>query len=48
MDDQAKHYADKLAYEIDSWDLKVAIESVANKRAFVRMTLISSAKLHFK
>lgn len=27
MDDQAKHYADKLAYEIDSWDLKVAIES---------------------
>lgn len=27
MDDQLKHYADKLAYEIDSWDLKVALES---------------------
>jgi rhodanese-related sulfurtransferase len=23
-DDQVKHYADKLAYEIDSWDLQVA------------------------
>lgn len=27
MNDQLKHYADKLAYEIDSWDLKVALES---------------------
>lgn len=27
MDDQLKHYSDKLAYEIDSWDLKVALES---------------------
>jgi rhodanese-related sulfurtransferase len=27
MNDQIKHYSDKLAYEIDSWDLKVAIES---------------------
>ena len=27
MNDQMKHYADKLAYEIDSWDLKVAIEA---------------------
>lgn len=27
VDDQARHYADKLAYETDSWDLKVAIES---------------------
>lgn len=26
MNDQLKHYADKLAYEIDSWDLKVALE----------------------
>lgn len=25
--DQLRHYADKLAYEIDSWDLKVALES---------------------
>lgn len=25
--DQLRHYSDKLAYEIDSWDLKVAIES---------------------
>jgi rhodanese-related sulfurtransferase len=24
--DQLRHYSDKLAYEIDSWDLKVAIE----------------------
>lgn len=27
MDNQLKHYTDKLAYEIDSWDLKVALES---------------------
>jgi rhodanese-related sulfurtransferase len=26
MDEQARHYSDKLAYEIDSWDLKVALE----------------------
>ena len=26
MEEQLKHYADKLAYEIDSWDLKVALE----------------------
>jgi rhodanese-related sulfurtransferase len=26
MNLQARHYADKLAYEIDSWDLKVALE----------------------
>ncbi len=26
MEDQLRHYADKLAYEIDSWDLKVALE----------------------
>lgn len=25
--DQRKHYADKLAYEIDSWDLKQALEN---------------------
>ena len=24
---QLRHYADKLAYEIDSWDLKVALEN---------------------
>lgn len=27
MDDHIKHYSDKLAYEIDSWDLSVGIES---------------------
>ncbi|MDD3518740.1 MAG: rhodanese-like domain-containing protein [Chromatiales bacterium] len=27
MDAQLKHYADKLAYEIDAWDLKVALEA---------------------
>lgn len=27
MNDQIKHYSDKLAYEIDSWDLKVALEN---------------------
>lgn len=27
MDDRLKYYADKLAYEIDSWDLKVALEA---------------------
>ena len=27
MDGQLKHYSDKLAYEIDSWDLKVALEA---------------------
>lgn len=26
MDEQLRHYSDKLAYEIDSWDLKVALE----------------------
>ena len=26
MEEQIKHYTDKLAYEIDSWDLKVALE----------------------
>jgi rhodanese-related sulfurtransferase len=25
--DQRQHYADKLAFEIDSWDLKVALEA---------------------
>ena len=32
MDDQLRHYTDKLAYEIDSWDLKVALD---NKEAVV-------------
>lgn len=27
MNDPIKHYSDKLAYEIDSWDLKVALEN---------------------
>jgi rhodanese-related sulfurtransferase len=27
MSDQQKHYADKLAYEIDSWDLNAAREN---------------------
>lgn len=27
MEHQLKHYTDKLAYEIDSWDLKVALEA---------------------
>ncbi len=26
-EDQLRHYSDKLAYETDSWDLKVALES---------------------
>lgn len=26
MDTQVKHYEDKLAFEIDSWDLKAALE----------------------
>ena len=26
MDEQLRHYSSKLAYEIDSWDLKVALE----------------------
>lgn len=30
MEDQLKHYADKLLYEIDSWDLSVARESGEN------------------
>jgi len=30
MNDQLKHYADKLAYEIDSWDLKVAMDAGDN------------------
>lgn len=27
MDDQIRHYADKLEYEIDSWDLSVALDA---------------------
>lgn len=27
MQDQLKHYEDKLAFETDSWDLKVALEA---------------------
>jgi len=27
MHDPLKHYADKLAYEIDSWDLRVALDA---------------------
>ena len=27
MDGQLKHYSDKLAYEIDSWDLNAALEA---------------------
>lgn len=27
MNEQLRHYSAKLAYEIDSWDLKVALES---------------------
>jgi rhodanese-related sulfurtransferase len=30
MNDQLKFYADKLAYEIDSWDLNVALQSGEN------------------
>jgi rhodanese-related sulfurtransferase len=30
MEEQLKHYADKLAYEIDSWDLMLALESGEN------------------
>ena len=30
MDEQIKHYSDKLAYETDSWDLKVALEAGDN------------------
>lgn len=29
-DDQLRHYSNKLAYEIDSWDLKVALENGDN------------------
>jgi rhodanese-related sulfurtransferase len=28
--DQLRHYSNKLAYEIDSWDLKVALENGEN------------------
>lgn len=27
MEEQLRHYADKLAYETDSWDLKMALEA---------------------
>jgi len=30
MGDQIKHYSDKLAFETDSWDLKVAVEAGEN------------------
>lgn len=30
MEEQLQHYIDKLAYETDSWDLKVALEAGEN------------------
>ena len=30
MNEQIKHYSDKLAHETDSWDLKVALEAGEN------------------
>lgn len=30
MEEQLKHYSDKLAFETDSWDLKVALDSGEN------------------
>ncbi len=33
MDEQLKHYADKLAYEIDSWDLQAAV--IAGERVVI-------------
>lgn len=30
MEAQIKHYSEKLAYEVDSWDLKVALEEKTN------------------
>ena len=30
MDELVRHYSDKLAYETDSWDLKVALEAGEN------------------
>jgi rhodanese-related sulfurtransferase len=30
MNDQLKHYADKLAYEIDAWDLQLALDAGEN------------------
>jgi rhodanese-related sulfurtransferase len=30
MDEQLRYYSDKLAYETDSWDLKVALEAGEN------------------
>ena len=30
MEEQLKHYSDKLAYETDSWDLKAALEAGEN------------------
>ncbi|MDF1781816.1 MAG: rhodanese-like domain-containing protein [Alcanivoracaceae bacterium] len=30
MDEQLQHYQDKLAYEIDSWDLSVALKKQEN------------------
>lgn len=30
MNDQIRHYENKLAFEIDSWDLKVALEAREN------------------
>jgi enamine deaminase RidA (YjgF/YER057c/UK114 family) len=30
MEEQLKHYSNKLAYEIDSWDLKMALENGEN------------------
>lgn len=30
MNEQLRHYEDKLTYETDSWDLKVALEKGEN------------------
>jgi len=39
MDEQEKHYADKLAYEIDSWDFPVALVSGEADREIVHRVI---------
>jgi rhodanese-related sulfurtransferase len=34
MEERLKHYEDKLAFETDSWDLKVALEAGENVVVF--------------
>ncbi len=46
MDEQIRHYESKLAFEMDSWDLKVALDSGVNVVIIDARSLESFQKEH--